>query len=154
MSPRQSRCRLCGLPLALTIENTRRVCTACGEVNLPRNVATSGDEAAPPPLPTARFLGTTITTVALLVLPTPAAALLTQVLAERLQGYNVPLGYPIFGAAAAFVLTLVALFFYAETRTRDERRGLALVVPLSLPVAAALWWYVGLVVLLWDFGHH
>ncbi len=145
---------MCGLPLALTIENTRRVCTACGEVNLPRDVAPSGHEAPPAPSPTGQFFGTVVTAVALFILPTPAAALLTQVLAERFFGRHVPLGYPIFSAAAAFVLTLMALFFYAETRTRDERCALMLALPVSLPLAAGLWWYVGFIVLLWGFGRH
>lgn len=50
-------CRLCGAELSLTLENPRRVCSACGEVNLPGDLEpvlaspVRAPQPAPPPRP-------------------------------------------------------------------------------------------------------
>lgn len=153
MKKKQSPCRLCGLPVTWTIENPRRVCTACGEVNLP------GDEAplvppvrAPPPVRSAerpqplRTPVTVVVTFVLTLVPMPLAALLVNVL-----GHRVPLENSALAALGGRVVTVLGLYFFGRTRTPSERTALAITAPITLFVGLPVWWYVGLRVLLWNW---
>ena len=155
MKKKQSPCRLCGLPVEWTIENPRRVCTACGEVNLP------GDEGPlvppvrpPPPVRSAerprpwRTLVTVVVTFVLMLVPTPLAVLLVNML-----GHLVSLELSVLAALAGLTLSVLGLYFFGRTRAPSERTALAITAPIALFVSVPVWWYVALSVLFgnWRF---
>lgn len=114
-------CRLCGAVLEVSVENPRRTCAACGEVNLPNDQAPL--LRAPAPRPSNAFWLREAR-----MLPLGAASPLAAWAA------CVPLG----ASAFPWVLGPLTLASFAGCLWRGTRPG-------ARAVAAALFWACGLV---------
>ncbi len=127
----KEQCRLCGAGLALTLENPRRVCGGCGEVNLPGELAPieTVRSAQRPPAPMRLW-----EVVLPLVLALPVAPIFWAVLSASGRGNTMLSGLKegALAAGAAMVVSLGVLL--ATLKSRDWRH-----VPPSL-----IYWCVGL----------
>lgn len=133
MTKQQSPCRLCGAPVEWTSENPRRVCTACGEVNLP------GDEAPDTtgtPVPTQRgpppknAAGTIAISFALTALPTPACLFAANAFSRWSSGMSstttTTLAHIALGGMAGLTLSGLALYFFWSSKPKHEHGPMAI----------------------------
>ena len=133
MKKKQSRCRLCGLPVEWTLENPRRVCTACGEVNLPGDAAA---DATGTPVPTQRgpppknAAGTIAISFVLTALPTPSCLFAAKAFSRWSSGMNVTtnatLVYIALGGVTGLTLSGLPLYFFGSSKPKHEQGPMAI----------------------------
>lgn len=150
MIRRVQQCRLCGSPIEATLTNPRRVCAACGEVNLPTDRAPPEPARRAPAVAVvpARIATTVAVTFALIALPTPVGGLLTDLVLGGQRGAS--LEQLALGTAFFCVLGLLGLSFFGATRTTKERQAMALTALPALIVGWEACRYAFLV----TFFHH